>query len=349
MKRYDFGALKDFAAAVLTAADSHPGEALVVADNLTSANLRGIDSHGIVRLPIYERRLTQGQISSPCDMRVLRETSATALLDGANGWGAVVGVAGMELAITKARDSGVGVVSVVNSNHFGYAAYYGEMALAEDMIGMVFTNANALVIPFGGTMPFMGTNPICICIPAGTEPPFVFDAATTVVARGKISVAVKRKTKIPLDWGVDKNGVPTDDPEKVAYLSPLGGYKGSDLAIAIDILSGILGGGPFGPMIGVLERPERPQQIGHLLMALRIDAFRDPAEFKRDLDEMCRQLRAQPPAPGADGVQIAGDPERRQMAERSADGIPVPVEIEADLMRLAERYDLIPLKPLQAD
>lgn len=339
-KRYHHAALQGLTAQVLAAAGSDPDEARLVAANLVGANLRGIDSHGIIRLPVYAGRIGSGAISSPAVPEVLREGAATAVLDGRNGWGAVVGARGMQLALDKARTAGIGAVTVLNSNHFGYAAHYGQMALEAGMIGVVLTNANALMIPYGARQAALGTNPICVCVPAGEEPPFVFDAATTVVSRGKVSVAAKMGAAIPPDWGVDAGGRPTTDPRQVEFLSPLGGYKGYDLAVAVDILCGILPGGPWGRHIGVLESAPGAQEVGHFFWALDIAAFRDPAEFRRDMDRMLRELRSMPPAEGAAGVLIAGDPERAHLAQRLRDGIPVPLEVEADLARLAGRYGL---------
>lgn len=346
MARYTPDSLKEFTAAALTAAGSDPAEAVVVANNLIGANLRGIDSHGLVRLPVYVERMRRGVIDTPAHVTIARQMPAAALLDGGNGWGAVVGRQGMEMAISMAAANGVGVVTVVNSNHFGYAAHYGEMALARDMIAIVTTNATPLMIPTGGREVALGTNPICICAPAGQEPPFVFDGATTVVARGKITVAAKKGLRIPTNWGVDAQGHPTDDPAAVTGLSPLGGYKGYDLAVAVDILSGVLGGGPFGQYIGVLGAAEGPQRVGHFFLALNIEAFRDIAGFKQDMDKMLRELRANPAAAGSHGVLIAGDPERSEHAARRSSGVPVPAEIEADMARLADEYKLTMPVPL---
>lgn len=346
MAKYTAQELKKFTAALLTAAGSDHAEALVVADNLINANLRGIDSHGLVRIGDYIERIKNGVIISPGTTTVLRSMPATALLDGGNGWGAVVGRQAMDMAIEKAQTHGVGVVTVVNSNHFGYAGYYGEMALAKDMIAIVMTNSTPLMIPTGGREIALGTNPICICAPAGTEAPFLYDGATTVVARGKVTVAAKKGAKIPLTWGVDAAGKPTDDPTAVAGLSPFGGYKGYDLAVAVDILSGILGGGPFGRHVGVLAMATTPQEVGHFFMALNIEAFRDLAGFKAEMDNMLRELRAIAPAPDGPGVLIAGDPERRERASREAQGIPLPVEIEADLARMAAAVGVQMPQPL---
>jgi len=345
MHSYRWDCLRSFVADVFTAAGSDPGESKVVTDNLVRANLRGVDSHGVMRVPSYLRRLKSGLITTPVSLRVIRETAVTALLDGGNGWGSVVGKAAMELAISKAGASGLGAVAAHHSNHFGYAAYFGEMALAHNMIGIALTNANPLVPAFEGRTPVQGTNPICICVPAGEEPPFVFDAATTVVARGKIDLAMKKGIAIPEDWGLDANGLPTTDPAAVVMLRSLGGYKGFDLAVAVDILCGVLAGGPFAADVGRLKEGNTPQNIGHFLLAIKIEAFRDPAEFRSDMDSLIRQLR-QPRADGSGHTLVAGDPERAAMADRMEYGIELPEEIEQDLRRIAGELGLVFPEPL---
>lgn len=335
MNRYRWQSLVDFAAGSLAVSGSEAAEARIVADNLVQANRRAIDSHGLIRLPVYLRRLRAGRITTPARTRVVRETASTALVDGGGGWGAVAGKTAMELAVAKAREAGSCAVAVVNSNHFGYAAYYGEMAAGQGMIGVALTNASPVVAPYGGLLAALGTNPICICIPAGEEPPFVYDGATTVVARGKVDLAIKRGAEIPAGWGLDAGGGNTTDPNKVVTLCPLGGYKGYDLAVAVDVLSGVLGGGAFGPHVGSLRNPGEPQAVGHFFMAVDIAAFRDPAAFRADMDRLIRELRGNPAAPGTAGVLIAGDPERAAMAQRDKDGIPLPGEVESDLREIA--------------
>jgi LDH2 family malate/lactate/ureidoglycolate dehydrogenase len=298
-----------------------------------------------MRVPSYLRRLKAGLIETPVSMRVERETPVTALLDGGNGWGAVVGKAAMELAIGKAHAVGLGAVAVHHSNHFGYAAYFGEMALEHSMIGVALTNANPLVPAFEGRIPVQGTNPICVCAPAGEEPPFVFDAATTVVARGKIDLAVKKGISIPADWGLDAGGLPTTDPAAVVMLKSLGGYKGFDLAVVVDILCGVLAGGPFASDVGRLKEGNAPQLIGHFLLAIKIEAFRDPVAFRADMDSLIRQIR-QPRADGSGHTLAAGDPERAAMADRMESGIELPQEIELDLKRIAAGAGLVFPNPI---
>lgn len=339
MRNYRWDSLRLFVTEVFSSAGSDPSESSVVADNLVQANLRGIDSHGVMRVPSYLRRLRSGLIDTPASLRAVRETAVTAVLDGGNGWGAVVGKAGMDLAIKKAGAAGLGAVAVRHSNHFGYAAYFGEMALDHGMIGIALTNASPLVPAFGGRAPIQGTNPICICVPAGEEPPFVFDAATTVVARGKIDLAAKKGIPIPEDWGLDADGLPTTDPGAVVMLRSLGGYKGFDLAVAVDILCGVLAGGSFASDVGRLKEGNAAQSIGHFLMALKIESFRDLAAFKADMDSLSRQLR-QPRADEMGKTLVAGDPERAALADRQERGIPLPEEIERDLMRVADDMGL---------
>ncbi|MDP2873244.1 MAG: Ldh family oxidoreductase [Bacillota bacterium] len=339
MANYRWDSLRSFVAAVFKSAGSDPEEALLVADNLVRANMRGVDSHGVMRVPSYLRRLKTGLIATPASMRVVRETPVTAVLDGANGWGAVVGKAAMDLAMAKAGAVGMGAVGVVNSNHFGYAAYYGEMALAQGLIGIALTNANPVVPAFGGRVAVEGTNPICICVPAGKEPPFVFDAATTVVARGKVDLAIKKGISIPDNWGLTADGLPTTDPSAVVLMQSLGGYKGFDLAVAVDILCGVLNGGPFAADVGRLREGDTPQYVGHFLLAIKIEAFREPAQFRADMDSLLCQLR-QPRADGQGHTLVAGDPERAAFAERQQHGVPLPDEIERDLRQLAAEAGL---------
>lgn len=335
VNNYRWQSLTDFAAGLLAVAGSDAGEARIVANNLVQANRRGIDSHGLIRLPVYIRRLGAGKIVSPAPVSIVHQTAATALVDGGGGWGAVVGKSAMELAVSKAREAGCCAVAVRNSNHFGYAAWYGQMAIAEGMIGIATTNASPIVTPYGGREPLLGTNPICICAPAADEPPFVYDGATTVVARGKVDLAASEGRRIPPGWGVDAWGRETTDPREVANLLPLGGYKGYDLAVAVDILAGVLAGGAYGPAVGSLRDPDRPHVVSHFFCALNVAAFRDPQDFRTDMDRMIRRLRESPPAESETGVLIAGDPERAAQAERDATGIPLPDQVEADLRRLA--------------
>ena len=248
-RRFDGARLAAFCTAVLERVDVPREHAETVARSLLAANLRGVDTHGMTRLPIYVERLRAGLINGRVSGTVVAEGPTTAVFDGENGLGQVVGTKGMQLAIAKAESAGVGFVTVRNSNHYGTAAYYAMMALAHDMIGVSITNSPPLMAPWGGRKGFLGTNPLSIAVPAGEERPFVFDMATSVVARGAVILAAKRGDAIPPTWAMNKDGEPTTDAKAAleGAVLPLGGHKGFGLAMAIDILAGVLAGGPFGP------------------------------------------------------------------------------------------------------
>ncbi|HHW40097.1 MAG TPA: Ldh family oxidoreductase [Syntrophomonadaceae bacterium] len=335
------GVLKEFAVRVLEAAGVDPEESEVVADNLVTANLRGIDSHGIVRLPLYVERLEAGLIARRTKIDVVRDAPAACVLDANNGWGAVAGLAGIRQAIEKARRSGVGVAVVRNSNHFGIAAYYAQEAVAETMIGVSMTNASANMAPWGGCDPYFGTNPICVAVPAGKERPVIYDGATSVVAIGKIVLAAKKGEPIPLDWALDGRGNPTTDPGAVmagGTLLPLGGYKGYGLALMVDVLSGILSGAAFGPYVSNLRRMDAPQNVGHFFAALNISAFLDPQEFLEDMERLVEDIKHARLAAGSREIYLPGEIEWNWEERRRREGIPVPEGVLEELRALGERY-----------
>lgn len=338
---FPFEVLKDFAGRVLKAAGVDPQESEIVADNLITANLRGIDSHGIVRLPQYVERLEAGLIAPRTRIDDVRDAPAACVLDANNGWGAVAGLAGMRRAIEKARRSGVGVAVVRNSNHFGIAAYYAQEAVAEMMIGVSLTNASANMAPWGGRDPYFGTNPICIAVPAGKERPVIYDGATSVVAIGKIALAAKKGERIPIDWALDASGNPTEDPAAVmsgGTLLPLGRYKGYGLALMVDVLSGILSGAAFGPYVSNLRRLDAPQDVGHFFAALNIQAFLEPQEFFEDMERLVRDIKNARLAADKEEIYLPGEIEWNWEEKRRREGIPVPEEVLAELRALGERY-----------
>lgn len=336
-KRFDPAKLAAFCTAVLEKVDVPRDYAELVSRSLLAANLRGVDTHGVTRLPIYVERVRAGLIDGLASGAVLAESETTVAIDGQNGLGQVVGTRAMELTLAKAEASGVGFVTVRNSNHYGTAAHYAMMALERDMIGFSVTNSPPLMAPWGGKLPFFGTNPLAIAVPAGQERPFVLDMATSVVARGAVILASKKGEQIPLSWGIDKDGEPTTDPKAAlgGALLPLGGHKGFGLAMAIDILSAILAGGPFGPNVQELYgNPDKAQQVGHFFAAFRIDRFRPVAEFKAEMDEMIRSIKGQPRAKGFEKIMVAGEPEYLTEEERREKGIPLGDAVVTDLAKL---------------
>lgn len=339
-RRFEATKLESFCTAVLEKVGVPAENARIVAGSLLAANLRGVDTHGVTRLPIYVERLQQGLTNGKTQGAVLTESATTAVYDGQDGLGQVVGTKAMQLALKKAEESGVGMVAARNSTHYGTAAYYAMMALPRDMIGIAVTNSPSLMVPWGGKKPFLGSNPLAIAVPAGEEKPFVFDMATSVVARGAIILAAKKGEPIPITWAVNSEGEPTTsakDANEGGGLLPLGGHKGFGLAMAIEVLVATLAGGPFGPHIGELyNNPTRPQGVGHFFTAMRIDRFRPVAEFKADMDAMIREVKAAPLARGFEKIMVAGEPEFNTERERKEKGVPLSDAVVKDLTKLGE-------------
>ncbi|HUG52841.1 MAG TPA: Ldh family oxidoreductase [Vicinamibacteria bacterium] len=344
--------LHEFCAGVLRHLGVPEAEARLAADVLSAADRRGIDSHGVARLRTYYDLLSVGRINPRPRPRIVRETPSTATVDGDNGLGLVVGPWANQVAMDKAAAAGTGWVSVCHTNHYGIAGYYVMKAAERDMIGWSMTNTTRGVAPLWGAERMLGTNPIAIGVPAGEEPPFVLDMATCTVAYGKIEMAEREGSPIPLGWAIDADGYPTTDPRKMiegGALTPLGserehgGHKGYGLAVAVDVLTAVLSGanwGPFAPPFA-LRQSDPPRWvgkgIGHFFGAMRIDAFRDPDEFKAHMDDFLRTLRATRPAPGTSGPLVAGDPERAAQAERDVHGVPVVAAVLDDLRDIARR------------
>jgi len=333
--------LKPFCVGVLCHAGMPEEEAEIVADNLVQADLRGVDTHGVSRLHVYVERLKRGLVLPKTESKIVKETPTTALVDGGNGMGAVVGVRAMRLAIEKAQAAGTGFVAVKNSNHFGAAAYFAMMALPYDMIGLTLTNGPAVMAPWGASRSYFGTNPFAVAIPSLEEPPVVLDMAASVAARGKIIMAAKKQESIPLGWAIDPEGNPTTDPEAAlkGSLLPLG-YKGYGIAFIVEILSGILTGGPFGPGVGELYRFEKPQEVCHLFGALAVEAFTPVQEFKQRVDRLIREVRATPKAPGVEKIYFPGEIEWEKAKVRSEQGIPLSEAVYQELARLGEACGL---------
>jgi L-2-hydroxycarboxylate dehydrogenase (NAD+) len=327
-------------------------DALTAATALLSADLRGIDSHGVARLIGYVRLQEAGRANPQPDIRIIHQTPSTAVVDGDSGLGLVVAPFAMQVAIEKAEKVGTGWVSVQNSNHFGIAGYHALQAVKKDMIGIAMTNASALVAPTFSIERMLGTNPICVAVPAGDEPPFVADLATTTAANGKLEILQRKNEEAPLGWIQDKDGQPSTNPHELktgGALLPLGGdrdhgsHKGYALGAIVDIFSAVLSGANYGPWVppfpAYVPMPTGMpgKGIGHFFGAMRIDAFRPAEEFKHHMDKWIRRFRSATPAPGFQQVLIPGDPEREMEAERLANGIPLLSAVVEDLKALAAK------------
>lgn len=329
-------ALREYMTNVLVKAGAQTDDAAIVADVLLAADMRGVESHGIIRLfPYYAHRLVKGLVNPGARMKVVKEGVASLVLDADNGLGHPSAYRAMQRCIEKAAVTGAAVTTVRNSNHYGIAGYYAMMALPHDMIGLSFTNARSLVAPTYGKTAILGTNPIAVAAPGGNDRPYVLDMATSIVPVGKITIYEKAGLEIPYGWGIDSEGVVSTDPNKVfngGALMPLGGtdlmrgYKGYGLGLMVEILAGILAGAAFGSLVDPDDN-QAISRIGHCFIALRIDAFRPVDEFKRDFDQLMSQLRNSPKASGRDRIFIHGEKEFERAEQCLVRGVPVLAEV----------------------
>jgi LDH2 family malate/lactate/ureidoglycolate dehydrogenase len=336
----------------MNCSDAH---AMLAANALLSADLRGIDSHGIARLSGYVRLWEVKRVNATPTIQIVHETPSTAVLDGDQGLGLVVAQEAMKIAIAKAEKVGTGWVSVQNSNHFGIAGYHAMLALEHNMIGVAMTNASPLVAPTFSIDKMLGTNPIAVAAPAGSQPPFVADLATTTAANGKLEILQRKNEETPAGWVQDQSGHSTTDAhilKKGGALLPLGSdrehgsHKGYALGAMVDLFSALLSGANYAPWVPPFPAyvPMPAQQpgkgIGHFIGAMRIDAFRPADEFKKDMDHWIEGFRNARPMEGHSQVLVPGDPERIAEQERLQDGISLHEEVVKDLHELGARFDL---------
>jgi LDH2 family malate/lactate/ureidoglycolate dehydrogenase len=321
------------------------GDAQIAAEALVAADLRGVDTHGVIRFSPhawYVKWLSEGSMTAKPNIRVTSETPSTALLDGDRGMGMVIGHRAMELAIDKAQSCGIGMVGVRNSRHYGMSAQYAMQALAHDMIGIAMTNAGRQVVPTFGREARFGTNPMCFAVPADKELPFVLDMATTTAAAGKLELAARLEKSIPIGWALDEKAEATEDPrvaQQARRLLPLGGsrdngsHKGYGLAVLVEILCGVLTG-----TVTALNTDQDSR--GHFFGAIRVDAFRPVAEFKKDMDRLIRELKSTPPIEGQRRVYVAGEIEFETAEERAERGIPLLPSVLKGLREVSEQLGL---------
>ena len=323
---------------------------------LLSADLRGVDSHGVARLSGYVRLWTAERVNGSPAIKVIHETPSTAVVDGDRGLGLVVAPYAMQVAINKASQVGTGWVSVQNSNHFGIAGYYAMMALPHEMIGIAMTNASALVAPTFSSQRMLGTNPIAVAIPAGTEQPFVADFATTTASNGKLEILQRKEQDTPVGWVQTKTGEPSVNANELKQggaMLPLGGdrehgsHKGYMLGSIVDIFSGVLSGANFGPWVppfpAYVPMPENMpgNGIGHFFGAMRIDAFRSAYEFKSNMDKWIQEFKKAKTIEGFQKVIIPGEPETEMEKERMENGILLVQSVAEDLKKLGEKFSVI--------
>jgi L-2-hydroxycarboxylate dehydrogenase (NAD+) len=352
---FSYNHLYDFTRTVFIKMGCPDAQAATAAKALLSADARGIDSHGVARLTGYVRLWEAKRVNATPDIKIVHETPSTAVVDGDAGLGLVVAPFAMQVAIEKARAVGTGWVSVRNTNHFGIAGYHAMMALEHDMIGMAMTNASALVAPTFSVEKMLGTNPIAVAIPAGQQPPFVADFATTTAANGKLELLQRKNADTPLGWVQDKEGHPSTDAnilKKQGALLPLGSdrehgsHKGYALGSIVDIFSAVLSGASYGPWAppfpAYVPMPENMpgKGLGHFFGAMRVDAFRPAEEFKQHMDNWIGRFRSATPAEGYEKVLIPGDPEREMEVIRMKEGIPLVDSVVAELREVGAKFSV---------
>lgn len=330
-------------------------DAKTVADVLMSAELRGIPSHGLIRIMDYIGLWEKQRINTSPNVRITHETPSTAVVDGASCFGMIAGKKSMEIAIEKAKSVGTGWVATNNSNHFGIAGFYALMAAEKDMIGITMTNANPLIAPTFSVSRLLGTNPIAVAIPTKNQPTFIADFATTPIARGKLAIMEKKGEKAPLGFVQDKFGNPSTDPAIITQggaILPLGGdyehssHKGYCMAAIVDIFSAVFSGANFGPFVPpqvpylpLLDK-EVGKGLGHFFGAMRIDAFQKADDFKAQMDLWIETFRNAESAVGQPKVVIPGDPEREFETKHKKEGIKVLDKVYSELKAVADKYEV---------
>jgi L-2-hydroxycarboxylate dehydrogenase (NAD+) len=320
-------------------------DAAAVADVLVASDVRGIASHGMARLSYYVQSLENGGMDPRAAPIVVRESATTALIDARDGLGHPVGVRAMTLAIEKAAAHDLGMVTVRHSNHYGIAGYYAMMALPRDMIGISLTNTHPGVAPTGGRSRVYGTNPIAIAVPTAGGVPFVLDMSTSVVPYGRLEVAARRGKTLAEGWALDAAGNPTIDTAAamVGMLRPLGGdtltsgYKGYGLGLAVEMLSAVLPGALYGPLVHAMADGSTPSDLGQFFMAINVAAFDDPVAFKERAADLLRLVKQSPRVEGTPEILVAGEKEQRATEAARRLGVPIEEPVVAVLEAMAAR------------
>jgi LDH2 family malate/lactate/ureidoglycolate dehydrogenase len=318
-------------------------DARIIAEDLVAANLRGLDSHGVSRIPMYLERIRRGVVNPKPDINVTRITGAVASVDGDDGMGFLAAHRAMDEAIELAKVSGIGLVGVKRSTHYGMASLYVQQALEAGYIAMAYTNSSPALPVWGGRTAFLGASPFAAAIPGGQEAPYLLDMAMTVIARGKIRLAATHGEEIPLGLALDKDGAPTTDAAKAfeGVCLPFGGAKGAALAMLMDLLAGVLTGANYGGDVKSLYFDHsEPQNVGHLFIAIKPDLFMPKEEFENRMDDFVTRVKSLPRAQGFDEILIPGEPEEGRTQERLESGIPLTIEVRDSLLAEAERQGI---------
>jgi L-2-hydroxycarboxylate dehydrogenase (NAD+) len=339
--------LAEFVARAFVAAGLPQDDAYAVAGLMVEADLRGSDTHGVIRLPLYVRRLRAGGINTKPNIRLVSDRASVALIDGDNGLGHLVMRRATALAIEKAKATGIGWVGARMSNHVGPAALYVTMPLAHDMVGLYFAvGSNNHLPPWGGSESLLGTNPMAVAVPALEEPPIVLDMAPTVAAYGKVRLKAQRGEAMPVGRMIDRQGKPLTDPKRAdeGHLLPIGDYKGYGLSLIIALLAGALNRAAVGrEVIDFVKETGKATNTGQAIMALSIEAFMPPSEFKKSVDAFVRDIRHSQRLPGVDRIWLPGEQSHAKRLDRSVRGVPMPKALRESLDGVARELKIAPL------
>jgi LDH2 family malate/lactate/ureidoglycolate dehydrogenase len=337
--RVPAAALTAFVSRALLAAGLPGEDAQILATLMVEADLRGSDTHGVIRLPLYIRRLRAGGINPTPNIRVLSDRPSAALIDGDNGMGHLVMRRAAALAIEKAKATGIGWVGARMSNHAGPAALYVTMPLKHDMIGLYFAVGSSNHLPpWGGSESLLGTNPMAVAVPARDEPPIVLDMSPTVAAFGKVRLKAQRGEPMPVGWMIDREGKPLTDPKRAdeGHLLPIGDYKGSGLSLIIGLLAGALNRAALGrDVVDFVKEAGTPTNTGQAIAAISIDAFMPADAFKRSVDGIVRDIRNSPRLPGVERIWLPGEQSHAKLLDRRAHGVPMPKALRDSLDAVA--------------
>ncbi|KAL4782205.1 Malate/L-lactate dehydrogenase [Aspergillus varians] len=340
--------LKSFVHRVLVSNDVPEDNASIIAHCLVQADLRGVDTHGSNRIPSYMQRIRQKVLDPSASPELQQITPIAALVDGKNTFGFVSAHLAMQRAIEMAQEFGLGLVSVKHSNHFGMAAWLVQQAIDAGMMSLVFTNSSPALPAWGGKSKLMGVSPIACGAPAGKECPFILDMAPSIAARGKIYKALRRGEKIPTDWALDADGNVTDDPARAleGVMLPMGGPKGSALAVMMDVFSGVFSGSAFAGHVTGPYDPSKPADVGHFLMAIKPDLFVSLDDFKERMDYLYQRVVGSDKMGGVDRVYYPGEIEQLTREKRLVEGIPFT---EAEMESLNQEAGLVGVEELKYD
>jgi LDH2 family malate/lactate/ureidoglycolate dehydrogenase len=340
--RIDAGQLQTLVTAIFGQCGMKPADAALLADSLVFADLSGVHSHGVLRVPEYVKKLTTGGVDPQGEPHIVRDGAACLVVDGGNSMGQIGASFAMRQAIERAYTFGLAAAAIRGSNHCGALAYFTRMALDHDMIGIATTNALPTMAPWGGADRILGINPLSIAIPTAEQEPIVYDAAFSGSSHGKIRVYGQKGLSLPEGWALDREGRPTTDPAVAidGLLAPIGGFKGTGLALIMGLLSSMLSGAAYGTELGDIVNGPVAGQDGHFVMALRVSAFEEIATFKRRVDGAIVQIHSSRLAPGAQAVYTPGEVEARTRRAYGRDGIPLNHVTVAGLAEAGEQFGL---------